>query len=558
MYKLVAAQAPEHEWSDVEARDSQRAGTYNILLWTVLALGIFLRLYHYFDNRSLWIDEIYLSTSILKYNYIQLATESLDYQQKAPIGFLWLVKLCVLFFGDGEKALRLIPLLSGLASLVFFLPVARTFLKPLGAVLAMAILAFAPPIVYHTVEIKQYSFELFTTVLVLYLYTRYQGKWDMKSLISWGLWGAVIIWFSFTSIFILAGMAIGVGLYYLLKKDWPALFRSIIPFAIWLLSFATNYFLFTAKHTEAEWLVSWFRTRGGFMPLDQSIAGAIKWVLQSVYRLFDYPLGVLWNAEFLETLDSRVLQIVLKMPLFIFLFAAVGLYYFFRRDPRLFLVLLMPLLLTLVASLIEKYPFYERLLTFIAPLPILYLAHGCERLIHMLPRTPWRYALAVILVGWPLWSSARQAVNTELFWDYKYSLYREGLLHLNENYREGDVVYVYWNFKPAYRFYKQTYNLEPEGIELSDVRLISSSPEDYVRRLRPEFSDTTGVKRIWFVYERFLMLEIGDYDHEPEWYLKDGIEGGELLKREFSKMGTEVSNFIGPNVGVTLYELEKK
>ncbi len=555
-YKLASAQAQGQEYSDVEAYD-QRSSTYNYLLWTVLALGIFLRLYHYFDNRSLWIDEIYLSTSLLKYNFIELATASLDYQQKAPIGFLWLVKITTLLFGDGEKSLRFIPLLSGIGSLIFFLPVARTLLKPLGAVLAMTILAFAPPIVYHAVEMKQYSVELFTTVMVLYLYTRYEGKMDLKSLISWGLWGALIIWFSFTSIFILAGMAIGVCLYYLVKKNWYALFRSIIPFSIWLVSFATNFLLFTAKHTDAEWLVSWFRTRGGFMPLGQSVMGAVVWVLQAVYRLFDYPLNVLWNAEFLQTLDSRAMQILLKMPLFIFLFAGIGLFYFLRRDPKLFLVLLLPLLLTLGASLVDKYPFYERLLTFIAPLPILYLAQGCERLIHKLPGGWWRYGFVVILVGWPIISSARQAINTNLFWDYKKSLYREALLHMNEQYREGDVVYVYWNFKPAFRFYKQTYNLKPEGKELSDVRLISSSPEDYVRRLKPEFSDTTGVKRIWFVYERFLMLEIGDYDHEPEWYLKDGIEGGELLKKEFSRMGTEVSTFTGPNVGVTLYDLNK-
>lgn len=555
-YKATASPEAGQTLAEEHAISQRRATTLGYLLWFFVGVGILLRFYHYLDNRSLWIDEVYLSTSIVRMSFLELATSVLDYQQKAPIGFLWLTKLSVLLFGEGEMALRLIPMLSGLAGLLLFVPVARYFLNPLGAVLAMGVLAMAPPLVYHAVEIKQYSTEMLATILVLYLYTRYHKKQDLPSLVLWGLCGALVLWFSFSSIFILAGMAIGLSLYYLIKKDWNTFFSSLIPFTIWLISFATNFLLFTSKHTDAAWLVDWFRTREGFMPEDVSLFKKLAWVFQSFYRLLDYPLGVLWNAEPLNNFENPLLRILPKMPLFLLLFAGVGLVYFFLKDKKTFLVLLLPLVLTFAATLVEMYPFYERLLVFLAPLPILLLAKGCERLTNIIPaRFKWRYVLPLILLGWPMWSSAKQVVDTDLFWDYKKSYYREALLFIKENMREGDVVYVYWNFKPAFRFYNKTYGLELEGIELTDARMISTSVDDYLSKLRPEYSNTEGVKRIWFVYERFLMLEIGDYDHEPAWYLKEGVEGGETLKKDFSTMGKEVKRYIGPNVGVNLYDL---
>ena len=205
---------------------------WRILLGLIFGIGIFLRLFHYFTNRSLWIDEAYLSISLIKMGFVELATPPLEYEQKAPIGFLWAVKAMVILFGKKEMALRLIPLLCGIAALFVFVPVARTFLKPLGFLTALGIICFAPPLVYHTVEIKQYGSEMLATVLCLYLYIHYQGKLDLKNLFIWGFWGAIILWFSYSAIFILAGMAFGISLYYLLRKEWKQFFSSVIPFSI--------------------------------------------------------------------------------------------------------------------------------------------------------------------------------------------------------------------------------------------------------------------------------------------------------------------------------------
>ncbi|EMR01851.1 glycosyltransferase family 39 protein [Cesiribacter andamanensis] len=262
-----------------------------VLVWVFVVSGILLRVFHYIDNRSLWIDEIYLITSILKTDFMGLTQPELAYQQKAPIGFLWLVKLSVILLGEDERALRLVPLLCGIASLFAFLPVARYFLKPLGVVLAMGILALAPPLVYHSVEVKQYGMELLATVLALYLYSRYHNKKDWVSLLGFGWMGAVLLWFSFSAIFILAGMAIGTSLYFLYRKRWRLLRRFLLPFSLWLVSFVINFLLFTHKHAEQEWLVNWFRVRGGFAPVDFFSEAGLLWLMKALYRLLDYPPG---------------------------------------------------------------------------------------------------------------------------------------------------------------------------------------------------------------------------------------------------------------------------
>ncbi len=71
-------------------------------LYLVLVIGIGFRLFHFFYNRSLFIDELYLNISLIKLNFWELATQALAYEQKAPIGYLWAVKLCVLLFGKGK------------------------------------------------------------------------------------------------------------------------------------------------------------------------------------------------------------------------------------------------------------------------------------------------------------------------------------------------------------------------------------------------------------------------------------------------------------------------
>ena len=79
------------------------------------AVGIALRLYAFVVNNSLFVDEAALTRNILDRPWRMLLVP-LDFAQVAPPGFLLTEKAVVTMFGSSEQALRLFPLICGLAS----------------------------------------------------------------------------------------------------------------------------------------------------------------------------------------------------------------------------------------------------------------------------------------------------------------------------------------------------------------------------------------------------------------------------------------------------------
>src|SRR5450755_4037545 len=109
----------------------------NAFLWAITAFGAVLRLGRWIHWRSLWLDEIYLANSLLTRSLHDLLFRPLEDWQAAPPGFLVLVHLMTRLFGAGERSLRLVSLLFGLASLPLMLGVARRLLRPGRAVVAV-------------------------------------------------------------------------------------------------------------------------------------------------------------------------------------------------------------------------------------------------------------------------------------------------------------------------------------------------------------------------------------------------------------------------------------
>ncbi|WP_181304109.1 glycosyltransferase family 39 protein [Rufibacter sp. XAAS-G3-1] len=516
----------------------------------IITAGIAIRLFHYFDNRSLWLDELYLAVSLIKMGFWELATQPLAYEQKGPLGFLWAVKLSVTVFGKGEMALRLFSLLAGIASLFFFVPVARHFLKPWAGLLALAMMALATPVVYHSVEAKQYSAELFASILALFFYLRYHAHTNTASLLKWAAAGAILPWFSYSVIFVLAGIAFAVCLNELLRKEWGKLFKYAGAFGIWLCSFGIIYLVFMSKFNDSAWLIHFFENYyNAFLPFPPSSAADIKWFPEKAISVLKYPMGQ--NALHLHWPYTYLIEHLRVLP---FLLMVAGAILLLKKSSLRFNVLGFPILLALVASGLKLYPFHERFILFLFPMFILLTCYGAQALSSFLSaRVKVKPLLIGLLLVPAVWNATWEVVNPRYF--LRSEANREALLFINDNYKEGDVVYVYWNMWQAYAYYKDAYNLKFTAVRGTDVKKISANHKEYLQNLAPDLQKLKGHARLFYLYNVNIRSDIGEFVGQPDWYFHHSTPG-KILEPAFVRMGNKLSNgFDAVGAVVSIYDL---
>ncbi|MEQ7799522.1 glycosyltransferase family 39 protein [Pedobacter sp. ASV1-7] len=529
---------------------------YDVTLYLVLFLGTTFRLFHFFYNHSLWMDEVYLSTSLVKMNYKELLSQPLYYQQKAPVGFLILVKSILNIFGNKEIYLRIIPLISGTTAMFLFVPVAKHFLKRQGVYVAVSIFALSPALIFHSVEIKQYSTELLGSILSYLAFIHYNNPSNTKNLLKsrfiWGAIGAIIIWFSYSSIFILVGIAIGLSIQQLTLRKWRTFFLNAIPFIFWGLSFCINYFIFTHKHAESAWIAYWFRSYNNFMPLLPTSIAEFLWFPMNLYRMLDYPLGLLWNFNALS--DNQAINMALKMPFIGITLLFLGLYAILKNLRANAFVLIPPIILMLIASGMELYPLTERFWVFISPIFIIFIAQGFQYLSRFIRSKRIILLIYLIIIAGPLIQSVQLALKPQSFYIHKKSFQKEALNYVNSQFKSGDIVYVYWNNLPGYKLYKEMYGYKFKAIEGKDYRQSSIDFNDYINHLKPDFKLLKNAKRVWVIYNKQFLTDIGDKLDDPAWYYNSEEIPPLHLIKEFGKYGKTKNAYESTDISVYLVE----
>jgi len=444
----------------------------------------------------------------------------------------------MMLFGQNEIALRLYPFICGCAALFFFVTVAKYFFKPAGVLVAIALLAFAPTMIYHSVEAKQYVTEMLATILILLFCTRYYDKTETASLIKWALSGIIIVWFSYSSIFILAGVAFTVGLPILVKKQWHLLFKLAMVFFGWFTSFIIYYLIFTAKDAHTPWLVWFFVKHDAFMP-DNS--GAAGWLIHRFIAFYNYPMGLSWVVIY--SAKSVFMQMLTRMVFIPILFTLLGIYYLRLTDRKLLLLIVSIIGIVLLASAIKQYPFHERLTVFLTTLIILLLAAGTEFIFQVQPSKRFvQVILVLLLLFGPLKNDVAQTINPGLFGDYKKSYQREALSLINDHFKPGDLVYVYWNDLPGYRLYQKMYHFKFNAIEGKDHRYEVKNFNDYFAKLDTDLDALKGHPRVWIVNNKGIDIAIGDFIGDPAYYYQFN-DGPKRFMDHISGMGKELEHF---------------
>lgn len=410
---------------------------YQFLIGMIISIGVALRLKVYLDCRALFLDESNVARNIIEKNYLDFFIP-LDYDQFVPPFLSVLIKLSTDIFGANEYALRLFPLLFGVASLFLFYHVSGKVVKNRISLLFINwVFASSYLLIQYASETKQYGVDVFVSLLLFnFALSINQEKTSTKEIVYWSLIGAFLIWCSMPSIFILTG----IGIYFLLQKRTQIIQtpKRIIPFVgmggIWLLSFFIYFYCI----------------------LSQGIGSEAQQNYHSIYFLPIIPIDMeslnQWFSIQGNILNSTIGKTGIAMVGGL-LFLILGWVHLFREKWKLALLFFIPIFLVSVASGLGKYSLLPRLALFYMPLHLVVMALGLDWILEK--KMKWlNYGLVVLLI-----IIASHQWGYRMFWEkLEYEEVKPVLAYMAEHIEKNETIYVHHAAVPAFDFYTQLHD----------------------------------------------------------------------------------------------------
>jgi hypothetical protein len=458
-----------------EQWSSWSSNNLTILCVAIFLIGATFRLSQYIADRSLWLDEAMLALNILNRSFSGLA-QPLDYHQGAPLGFLFVQKLLTVLLGNADYVLRIFPLICGLSSIWAMYALAkRIFVERAAIIAAVVLFSFSDRLIYYASENKQYSSDVFICLLLLYVIARTLDRKPFnQDFVLLAASGTAALGFSHPALFILAGGGCTLGTTFILKRDWRSTIKLGCIAVVWCVSVLGVYFI-SLRYLSADTALFeyWSYWMHAFMPL---------------------PPWRDWGW-FIET-PRMSMGFGLPHRLTVALLA-VGAISICVRRWQYGLMLLLPILLTLIASALHKYPFSGRLILFLNPIMLLIIAESIGRtqsVFNGLKRFPvMGFPVAFGLLAWmavtPAYSAVRHLWHPRVVEEIKpilsYLSYQGGTNH---------VLYVWGGAVPSFLYYSPSYRLDNFRITLG-----SWIEQDALN----ELNQLRGSGHVWVLFSHF-------------------------------------------------------
>lgn len=524
--------------------------TLNRLLWFFIFVGVFLRVVQYSLDRSLWIDEAFLALNIINRPLTKLL-EPLDYNQGAPVGFVLIETIVVQIFGNSEYALRLFPFLSGIASIFLFARVAKWFSSLPVAVIALGLFALCDRAIYYSAELKQYSSDLALALLIyLMIINLRSSKLTFWQITFFAIFGAIVIWFSHPSIFVLGGTGITLLIVKFLQRDWPRVIKYSIVFFCWLLSFIAFYKLSLQQIGSNEALQkSWDANHDSFAPLPPLSFTDLRWYFDTFLAIFNYPIGLYLTG----------------IAVLAFLIGFLSLW---KSNKEKLFLLISPIILSLLASGLQKYPFKGQLLLFIIPLMLLIVSEGTQQIIESArsKSKPIGITFLILLFFHPLYYAVWNLRFPQYPLYFEYQRVREDikpvLNYIRKKRKNGDVFYLYYAAQYAFAYYSKRYGFNYEQLG-KPVR--SQPPKDWFAPALSSYPPQLIVGQYsrdkWSVFETELDRLQGNkrvwiiFSHVRD--RRSSIDEEDVFLALLDRAGTKLDSFNSTEASVYLYDLTK-
>jgi len=361
----------------------------------------------------------------------------LQLEQSAPILFLWLSRVATAAGGVNEYALRLLPLLAGLATIPLVARVAGSLVSPRAAVLA-AVLASVSPLTFEfSAVFKQYSTDAFVVALLLAVAlpccrtaAPTRGAW-----LRFGLATVVAPLLSAPSIFV-SGPSLVALLLAPRDARGVVLRRATGIAAAWLLIVGVNWAVFQRATMHSAFMQHYWEQSFLLPPFRdafQHLRARTGFLLQAMLT------GS--NVRYPTSLRYVFTALIV-----------IGLVRLGRRHGAWAVVLTAaPFVLLWTAAAIRAYPLVDRTCLFLAPLIVLLLVAGVESVSDGLSArwSPAAFATVGGLLALP------GAIDAGYHWRPQVSatLMRSSLSRVSLAVDRGEPVYVFALDTPRWIYY---------------------------------------------------------------------------------------------------------
>lgn len=480
----------------------------------ILLAGIIFRIWQYAVNRSLWHDESALALNIIYRSFAGL-TQPLDYNQAAPLLFLFIQKTNITVMGHSEFALRLFPLMAGILSLFLMYKTAKAYLQGTAVYIALVLFCFSSALIYYSSENKQYSSDVMCTlILLLAAHPCLQENPKPENYILLIVAGLVAMWLSHPSVFVLTGIGFAVMARQVFRKKWHGLLWAGPAFLIWMVNLAFFYII-ALRSTSANNILADYWNKS-FMPMPPWDNWG--WFGNTLESIFQNPMGLSFFTV------SAVLLLI-------------GLISVLLRKWDIGIVLILTMMTTLVASGLQMYPFRGRLILFLVPIVFLLIVEGIDRIRSILENynrfvaSFTAAALALLLLAQPVVSAINGLQNPNMR-----EHIRPVVEYVSQNKRSTDIVYVYYGAKFAFKYYAPLY-----GFADSDYRVgvrARKEPEQYLK----DIDTLRGTARVWVIFAHH--------------YHRNQVDEKMYCLNYLNRIGKKIEEFSAPGAAVYLYDLK--
>lgn len=352
--------------------------------WAFVGLGVFLRLTRFLLGHPLWGDESALAANYLDRGYLGLLGP-LDFQQVAPVLFLWVELTAVKALGFSEWSLRAFPTACAVAGMFLFRHAAARLIRGFPLVLAVAILAVSTYPIRHGGEAKPYGSDFLVSLGLVAMAIEWWRD-PRRSRWLWALAAAIpaAMGLSYPSAFVGGGIALAMA------PEVVRARRSDVAgaYAAFLVSMVASFGAVLAASAGAQgahvgdFMANYWAPF--FPPIGEPARLALWLVRAHSGYLFAYPVGGSWGASGL-TIAAVVAGVLAFRQ---------------RGGGAIVGLLIAPLGLALAAAAAHRYPYGDnaRIMQFAGPMTCLTAGLGGGVLLGRL-RRPGSYRRATVAVA---------------------------------------------------------------------------------------------------------------------------------------------------------------